>query len=224
MRLLASLPLPPLLDAVPARREEPPPRPQPPARREPTPARREEPPRRDRPSPRRDSGAQPLRVLESRDVTPIPSEAEAPAPAPETVSAPAAEQGSAPSPALGRPAALVIEDSIAARVFLTRMLESRGFTVTAVARADKALREMERSSWTLICADVDLPDAAGVDWLRMVTARAHPGIPLVALVRDRQDRDLAGAAGISRSLRKPFDDAEISALMEQLPGHARSGA
>ena len=159
----------------------------------------------------------PLRVLGSGDVTPIAAPG-----APETAPVATAAPVAAPGP--DRPRALVIEDSIAARVFLTRMLESRGFAVTAVALADKGLAEVERGPWAIVCGDLELPDASGANWLRTLRARVHPDTPLVALVRDRHDGEIAAAAGLSRLLRKPFDDMEVSAMIERVTGRGRSGA
>ncbi|MGH7742385.1 MAG: response regulator, partial [Candidatus Eiseniibacteriota bacterium] len=124
------------------------------------------------------------------------------------------------SAAPGAPAstrrALVIEDSITARIFLTRMLESRGFTVSAVASGADALREAVHGPWWLVCADVELGDVRGSGWLRMLRERVGATSALAALVRDRDDREVALAAGVSRVLRKPFDEAELSELIQRV--------
>jgi DNA-binding response OmpR family regulator len=120
--------------------------------------------------------------------------------------------------------ALIIEDSITARVFLARMLEARGFEARSVASAEEALRELGRGEWTLLCVDLELPDARGADWLRSLLERVPADTPVIALVRDRQDRETARAAGVSRALRKPFDEFEVSALIERLGGRVRSDA
>jgi CheY-like chemotaxis protein len=117
-------------------------------------------------------------------------------------------------PAAPRRRALVAEDSFTARLFLARMLDQRGFDVTVVPRARELMAEIERGPWALLCVDADLPDASGAEVLRTVTSRASA--PLVALVRDRLDIELAASAGVSRVLRKPFDTDELDALMARL--------
>jgi CheY-like chemotaxis protein len=39
---------------------------------------------------------------------------------------------------------------------------------------------------------------------------------MAALVRDRDDREVAMSAGVSRVLRKPFDEAELSELIQRV--------
>jgi CheY-like chemotaxis protein len=156
--------------------------------------------------------SQPDAVLEIDDVAPLPlaqgTSATEPATAP---TAPAEAAATAPSRR-----ALVVEDSITARIFLSRMLEARGFSVVAVASGADALREALRGPWWLVCADVELGDVRGAGWLRMLRERVGATSPLAALVRDREDREVALAAGVSRVLRKPFDEAELSELIQRV--------
>ena len=132
----------------------------------------------------------------------------------------------APRSAAGPPRerALIVEDSITARVFLSRMLEAHGFETRAVRSADEALRELSQGDWKLVCVDLELPDARGAAWLQSLLERVAVETTVVALVRDRQDRETARAAGVSRALRKPFDEAEVAALLGRLPGRARRDA
>ncbi len=143
-------------------------------------------------------------TLEAVDVHPLP------------LFAPASDAVQQQERVEARPRALVVEDSITARIFLTRMLESRGFEVRPVADALDALRELGSRPWHLICADVELADVRGTGWLRMLQERAGPGPVIAALVRDRADRDVAHSVGISRTLRKPFDESEVDALVQEL--------
>ncbi|MBI1798876.1 MAG: response regulator [Candidatus Eisenbacteria bacterium] len=203
-----------------------------------------DPPRRGRERiPQRFPAPPSLRVLSIADVTTLPvaprtagavahasrvrapegpaSEGSAPAPHSPRVPAPEVHvpgQVHDPAPTATR-RALVIEDSITARMFLTRMLQARGLDVVTVTSAADALHELAHGPWVLVCIDVELPDARGSDWLRSVQQRAGAGPVFAALVRDRPDREAAHAAGISRMLRKPFDEAEVAALISRIgPG------
>jgi CheY-like chemotaxis protein len=151
-------------------------------------------------------------VLEVEDVAPLPLE---PRPAGAT-SGPAPVAANVPSVSAPSRRALVIEDSITARIFLSRMLEARGFSVSSVASGADALREAARGPWWLVCADVELGDVRGAGWLKMLRERVGATSPLAALVRDREDREVAMAAGVSRVLRKPFDEAELSELIQRV--------
>jgi CheY-like chemotaxis protein len=154
-------------------------------------------------------------TLESIDVAPLPLEASQPE-APPAAPAAAPEVPPVTSAAASARRALVVEDSITARIFLARMLEARGFSVVAVGSGADALREAVRGPWWLVCADVELGDVRGAGWLRMLRERIGITAPMAALVRDRDDREVAMAAGVSRALRKPFDEAELSELIQRV--------
>ena len=112
---------------------------------------------------------------------------------------------------------LVAEDSIAARHFLSRLFEQRGFSVHAVDSAAALRAALASRTWSLACIDLELPDASGR--ALMDEARAAFGsleVPLVALVRDDEDAELAAASGVSRWLRKPFDRDEVDHLLSRL--------
>ena len=124
----------------------------------------------------------------------------------------------APAPAWRR-RALIAEDSITARVFLSRLLEQQGFEVAAAVTAAELWGALAAGPWSLICVDIDLPDASGVELLRETAARqaqiARPA-PIVALVRDAEDAAFSAEAGVRRVLRKPFDRPALERLLERL--------
>ncbi len=97
-----------------------------------------------------------------------------------------------------------------------------GFDVRAVETAAALRDELERHAWSLVCVDVELPDEAGAAFLAGLVARHGQRTPFVALVRDAEDRAAARHAGIERTLRKPFDEEEISFLLRRLGPGSRS--
>jgi len=184
---------------------------------------------------------EPVASLSSADVEPLGGAPAPPAPvvaapAPSGSAAPDTPAGVPPPPEPPRPtpaetgsprrarrfrSALVAEDSLIASIFLTRLLEQQGFLVRAVVTGAELKQELDRSPWNLVCVDIELPDHRGADHLREVrealeaaAARAgHAPPALIALVRDAEDIAAARAAGLTRTLRKPFGRG---ALMEQL--------
>jgi CheY-like chemotaxis protein len=171
--------------------------------------------------------------LDARAVTPTPAPPGAPpvAEAPPTplaratpsgATAPAAPRRADPDTAGGAAAAagmrraLVAEDSLMARVFLTRLLERRGFETHGVGTAAELVFALARGPWALVCVDVELPDARGAELVRGVRdhlARRGGGVALMALVRDAEDASAARAAGVAAHLRKPFDESELDAAL-----------
>jgi CheY-like chemotaxis protein len=142
-------------------------------------------------------------AAEAPPAQPIAPEPEAP-----PMSAPAAEEVPARS-------ALVAEDSITARYFLTRLLEQRGFAVRGVSSAAEVARATER--FGVVFADVELPDQRGAAYLAPLVERMREaGASVVALVRDAADSEAARAAGVVHVLRKPFEADALDRLLVRL--------
>ena len=170
---------------------------------------------------------------ESPAATPVPARPTPEAPTAElgpehveTLGAMSAPEASAPPaapPAHGVRRALVAEDSIAARIFLVRLLEEQGFEVHAVASAAELRGALAGGPWTLVCADGELPDAHGAEFMAELARDAsRAGSPLVALVRDAADETAAREAGVTATLRKPFGRQALEQMLERVSdaGHA----
>ena len=123
-----------------------------------------------------------------------------------------------PAPAAPMPRrALVAEDSIAARIYLVRLLEQQGYDVHAVATAAELRASLADGPWTLVCADGGLPDGRGGVFLSELTdASATAGAAVVVMVRDADDESVARAAGVTVTLRKPFDREALVQLLDRL--------
>jgi CheY-like chemotaxis protein len=113
--------------------------------------------------------------------------------------------------------ALVADDSLVARIFLARLLERRGFVVEAVGDGAGLWNALRRGPWSLVCADVTMPDAHGRAHLeRLLDFRAACREPfqLVALTRDADEEHDATLAGAALHLRKPFDPGALDSLLD----------
>jgi len=153
-------------------------------------------------------------------VTHVAPERAAPAPvAPQPDAPPATSIEPAPAPTvMAHPRALVAEDSIIARIFLVRLLEQAGWVVHAVASGRDLVHAAAHEPWTVVFADTDLPDAAAGSALAVLAPRRADGsaAPVVALVRDGEDVQAAAAAGVVLTLAKPYERAELLALLDRL--------
>jgi CheY-like chemotaxis protein len=121
-----------------------------------------------------------------------------------------------------RPRALVAEDSLTARIFLSRLLDQQGFVTESVPSAAQLLERLVEGPWSVVMVDVDLPDDRGAAWLEHVRQVAS-GSAVVALVRDAAEGDSARQAGVSETLEKPFDRTSLVALLARL-GFAKTGS
>lgn len=155
-----------------------------------------------------------------------PREAVATQPLPATTIAPTPQRLSvadvAPLAAiLPRPRrALVVDDSLVARIFLTRMLEQRGFPVTTAENSAELWAELSSKAFGVVFVDVCLPDARGRAHLeRVLDLRAQSPEPfaVVVLTRDHDDELVAEGAGARLMLRKPFESAALDQLLMKLP-------
>ncbi len=166
------------------------------------------------------AGAPSAAVVERVVVPALPAAAPAaagPPSAPESAAAESAAAESAAAPARSR-RALVADDSLVARIFLTRLLEQRGWMVEAVADAASLWEALHRGPWGLVCADIAMPDAQGaghvtrlVEYLGTHSATST----CIVLTRDAADDRIAREAGASHVLRKPFEADRLDPL---LPG------
>lgn len=120
------------------------------------------------------------------------------------------------------PHALVAEDSLTGRIFLTRLLEQVGFTTDSVGSAAELFARMADHPWAIVLVDVDLPDDHGPAWIARVRDRAGD-TNVVALVRDGVEAKMAHDAGVVETLEKPFDRTSLVALLVRL-GFAKTGS
>lgn len=128
----------------------------------------------------------------------------------------------APRPSARR--ALVVDDSMVARLALGRVLEAHGWVVEGVESASGLWQALDDQEWDVVFLDVSLPDAIEREHLRQVVARrlvVRKPFEVVALTRDRSEDRLASAAGILETVRKPFAPDALEGLARRLDADAR---
>ena len=157
----------------------------------------------------------PPRPAPTRPVPPPVSAATTPIPSAPPVATPAPARGRGSEPLR----ALVVDDSLVARVFLTRLLERRGYQVEQAANAAECWSLLPEQRWSALFIDVALPDARGgehvADVVRYASNAGSP--PVIVLTRDAAEATEAIAAGAHSNLHKPFDAETIDLLLHTLP-------
>jgi len=119
--------------------------------------------------------------------------------------------------------ALIVDDSLVARLVLASVLERGGWWVESVERAEEMWAALGEGGWSVVFVDVSLPDASGSAHLRALVARqlaARHRFEVVALTRDRAEQRVVDEAGITRALRKPFAPGAVEGLIRELPAPA----
>lgn len=115
-------------------------------------------------------------------------------------------------------AILVVDDELAVRLILARMLEAEGYAVRGAASAREALALLsaEGSGLSLVLSDIRMPGMSGVD-LALEVRRSWPDLP-IALMTAYEPLELStepAVAGIVL-LRKPFTGGAVLDLVNRL--------
>ncbi len=120
---------------------------------------------------------------------------------------------------------LVIDDDVQVRGAVRRILERAGHTVEDVGNGDAGLRAHRERPADLIITDIFMPERDGIETVRELR-RESPQVKIIVISGGdrtqtmdlRKDAELLGAA---RSLRKPFELAELVRAVGELLGESR---
>jgi two-component system chemotaxis response regulator CheY len=113
-----------------------------------------------------------------------------------------------------KPRVLVVEDTLAGRTLLRRILSDEGYRVTAVKDGADALDSYETEGADLIVLDWMLPGMDGLEVIRRIRAIPASVPPYIIMLTGRVDRDdlVTGlTTGADDYLTKPFDRREFVA-------------
>jgi len=116
---------------------------------------------------------------------------------------------------------LVVDDEPDAREVMARILEDQGATVATAASAAEAYELLLRARPHVAVCDIAMANEDGLSFMRRLRRDANesiahtPAIAVSAFARDH-DRQLSLHAGFQSHLAKPFDAAELVAIVRHL--------
>jgi PAS domain S-box-containing protein len=116
---------------------------------------------------------------------------------------------------------LVVEDHVATRISLTRLLARRGYEIVGAGTVTEALDRASEISFDLVVSDIGLPDGDGYSLMNKL--RDKHGLTGIALSGYGMEQDIARgrAAGFTEHLIKPVNidslDRVLRAWEEALP-------
>ncbi|MBA3668649.1 MAG: response regulator transcription factor [Sphingomonas sp.] len=121
---------------------------------------------------------------------------------------------------------LIVEDDVPLRDLVAEHLETAGYTLDAVGRADEALAALRLSQYDLLLLDLNLPDGSGEHLLTEARMLTRSELPIVIFTaRDAlNDRLSLLNAGADDFILKPFDLLELEARLRAVlrrPGRRR---
>jgi signal transduction histidine kinase len=120
---------------------------------------------------------------------------------------------------------VVADDQDDSRDLIEFLLTQQGAVVTGVASAAEAFAAVKGHPPDVLLSDIEMPDENGyalIGRVRALTAAEGGAVPAAAMTAhgSREDRDRALAAGFQRHLPKPFQPADLFALVGDLAGRA----
>lgn len=104
-------------------------------------------------------------------------------------------------------------------------LAERGYVVGVVGNGPDALRAVQAKQPDLVILDCSMPGLGGVEVLRRLRLSTFGfQVPVLMLTArsGRDDEEIAFRAGADEYLRKPFDPAELTALVDHMLAKAKS--
>ena len=105
---------------------------------------------------------------------------------------------------------LIVDDDAAQRSLLTSFLESQGFTTSAAASGEEALKLLEQGSFDLMISDVRMTGISGLETLRRARMQ-HATLPVLLVTAYADIREAVDAIrdGALNYLAKPIDLDEL---------------
>jgi len=119
---------------------------------------------------------------------------------------------------------LVVEDDAMMQKMALKILRSRGYVCELAPNGREAVEMAGRLDPGLILMDLSLPEMNGWEATRALKAdRALAAIPVVAITAHAMvgDRESAIAAGCAECMTKPYEIADLVALVERFVGPAQ---
>jgi CheY-like chemotaxis protein len=118
---------------------------------------------------------------------------------------------------------VVADDQEDSREVIGFLLRQQGAVVTGAASAAEAFAAVKGHPPDVLLSDIEMPDESGYAFIGRVRALSPADggtVPAVAMTAhgSSEDRDRALAAGFQRHLPKPFQPADLFALVGELAG------
>lgn len=123
------------------------------------------------------------------------------------------------------PRVLVVDDDEESRDLLREVLEANGYSVEAVADAQKAREILDHDGgFAVLIADLRMPNETGLELIRHLRQQnRRQGIILMSSFISAPERKLAKQLGAHALLEKPFRLNEFLQTVGELAGNSPVG-
>jgi DNA-binding response OmpR family regulator len=123
--------------------------------------------------------------------------------------------------AKGTARALVVDSDDGLRAVVASHLADQGYAVTEASAARPALLALDEAAVDLVVVDVDLPDMAGVEVLRLVRAATDAPVIVISTRAEETDRIAGLDLGADDYMVKPLSVGELLARVRAVARRAR---
>ncbi len=119
---------------------------------------------------------------------------------------------------------LLADDDLFGRTVTQKLLQRRGYKVTAVENGAKLLESLLKEEFDIVLTDISMPEIDGMQVARIIRSGERDGInpliPIIAMTAHAfaEDREHFLAAGINNYVSKPVNLEELFGQIEKLCG------
>ena len=110
---------------------------------------------------------------------------------------------------------LYVEDNPIVREVTVELLDHSRREITALGTAEEGLQEFKGRSFDLVITDISLPAMSGLDLARSIL-NIEPKVPIIVASGYFLDLNQRAWGSKVRAIVKPFDGAQIDALISEL--------
>ncbi|NIQ08802.1 MAG: response regulator, partial [Gammaproteobacteria bacterium] len=122
-------------------------------------------------------------------------------------------------PAVERPTALVVDDSLSARNSLSQLLEDTGYAVLTARDGVEAVELLQVKQPLVVLADLEMPRMDGIELTRHIRSNEKlQQLPVLMITSrsQKKHRQEAESAGVNAYLTKPFKEDELIDVVASL--------
>lgn len=126
------------------------------------------------------------------------------------------------TPARNSPSVLVVEDSFAISIVLSRLLEREGYQVSLATTAPEAKSVVidQIAKIDLVLLDVNLPGGTGFDILQTIRERSQVPVIMLSALKQNHNVERGLELGAQDFVTKPFNPRELLLRVKQ---HTKCG-
>lgn len=110
---------------------------------------------------------------------------------------------------------LVVDDDLAVRESMSRVLQDAGYEVVLAADGPEAVEQFDSQKIDLLLLDLGLPMMNGWDTFEYIT-KENPFLPVIVITGQSEQYELAVAAGVGALMEKPLDALQLLHTIREL--------